>query len=512
VHVIRVRTLGMTVPHQTCEVTRRPAVGGGATSRASGSDTTDTPVGARRGAARTSRFGRADRDDDSAAASAPKPEKGTRDSIVVLVMSSDGRHRVTAPQALSLWLNGVWQGSVPGDDDGLRTSRLVPQSDTVLAFGDALVASAAVATWAGGTAMVQTEHQQVCSVAIPAAEPEKDDADAALTFRFGPEYTSANNFAADKRLAATVGVRWDIGSAAWSPTKRQLQIGTTITGTFDYTSAVGAREYGSCTGRAVDRTGGNATPLPSRIVCGPAVPFAIPRPGAPLGTVDTVQAIPFLRSDSVRAQAVPTWRGFITTRFELMDSAGYRVGPIAGIGLQTDPRGLRAAGFTNTNRPLRPQWHLGGGFRRVTSAGVEVFALDVMYGSVQNYYESDVVLVPRAVGKPDSILKIGPDPLTIAYRPQLQTAARLRLFKGASLRAYATFNAPQDGIPLDAVISGTVAPRARGFPDIVRVAFLLDRDIKKVWDTLVGTEGAKEGGGTDKSGANAKAGDAKAGS
>jgi hypothetical protein len=495
VDVIEVRTFGRALPHQTCQVTRRPAVGTPPTDTAKKTAAGDATKSLVDVADTLRKGGAADSAKEGKTATKQAAKPATRDTILLIVRSSDGRSPARPSQPLTLWVNGIWQGALPPDDGAQRV--------------DTLAVGAPVKTWSGATAMVQTESQQVCSVTLAAAETPKDEADAALTFRFGPEYTSANNFAADKRLAATVGVRWDLASApliapSWRPL-RWLRVSTAMIGTFDYTSAVAAREHRSCNSSAIvpyraDRPVTLATP-PAEYLCGPGVVTTQPVQAVPGRTLDTLRVTyPILRSDSVRAQVVPTWRAFVTTRLEFENRAGLRVGPVGGVGLQTDPRGLRAAGYSNTNRPLHPLWNYGGGLRKVTKGGVEVFGLDVLYGAVQNYYEADRVVVPREAGKPDSILKIAPDPVIIAYRAQLHTIGRLRLFKGASLRAYATFNAPQDGIPLDPdVVTTTSRPRARGFPDIVRVAFLLDRDVKKVWDTLVGTEGTKEGGGTDKS-------------
>lgn len=96
--------------------------------------------------------------------------------------------------------------------------------------------------------------------------------------------------------------------------------------------------------------------------------------------------------------------------------------------MQTDPRGLRAGGFTNTVRPLRPLWIRGAGLRKVNDAGLDVFVVDLVFGGVQNYYEIDRVVVPRAVGQPDSILKSVSDPVIIGPSLQWQTFARLRPF------------------------------------------------------------------------------------
>lgn len=479
VDVIQVRTFGNSYPRQSCEVTRRAAGGPAhpvAAAPAGGSPSFAAPsaVIAHPAPVATSAEQQAD----------AKPKAATRDSVLVEIRSSDGGKVVASPGPVTLRLNGVWQGALAAKE----------------LAGTTLVLSAPAKTLAGRTILIQTENQQICSVTLAAVEDKSDGADAGLTFRFGPEYTSANAFAADTRLAATAGIRWDVATPpTWSPSWASwLNVGSALIGTFDYTSSVATREYGSCTANATARFVSGVTIVPPRdeIRCGPASYTAGQRPGAASGVMDTTDAtFLILRTDSVRAQALPTWRGVFSSRLEFSVGNDLRIGPIAGVIVQTDPRGLRAGGFSNTVRPLRPLWIRGAGLRKMNDAGVEVFALDLVFGGVQNYYEIDRVVVPRSVGKPDSILKIVPDPVIIGPSLQWQTFARVRLFKGASLRAFATFNAPQSGLLVENAGVSTSAPRSKGFPDIVRIAFLLDRDIKKVWDALIGTDGAKEGGG-----------------
>jgi hypothetical protein len=149
--------------------------------------------------------------------------------VLLVVRSSDG-HRSIAPTApLTLWMNGVWQAGLV--------------ADSTRPAGDTLVVSAAARTLGGSAISVQAQNQQVCAVTLAAGDPSTED-DAALTFRFGPEYSSANAFAADKRLAATVGVRWDLLSQpVWAPTRAPwFRVAGSLTGTFDYTSAVSTRD------------------------------------------------------------------------------------------------------------------------------------------------------------------------------------------------------------------------------------------------------------------------------
>jgi hypothetical protein len=433
--------------------------------------------------------------DSAKGAAKKKANAATRDTVLLVVRSSDGRRGVSPPIAFSVWINGAWEAAMlAGDTASLRSP---------------LVVSAPAKTLAGDTLSIKSDNGQICSVALAPLE-DKDDAGSGLTFRFGPEFTSANAFAADKRLSATAGVRWDLATpATWTPASVPwLHVSTAIIGTFDYTSAVATREYGSCRANAVAafQSGGAIVPPREAIYCGPPEFTTVPRTGSTTGALDTTKvAFPVLLSDSIRAQALPTWRAVFTYRGEFGLREGLRIGPVLGVVVQTDPRGLRAAGISNTNRPLRPTWLRGVGLRKVSTSGIEVFAIDLVFGGIQNYYEIDRVIVPRVAGKPDSLLKIGPDPVIVSPTLQWQSTARLRLFKGASLRAFATFNAPQDGLLVETGGFTTSAPRSRGFPDLVRVAFLFDRDVKKVWDTLIGNDGAKEGGGTDASSDASKA-------
>ena len=450
---VAVRTFSSTLPAQACEVVRRPA------------------SGVVKGAALL-------------VADAKKGPAATRDTVMLVVRSSDGSAFTASPVAYSVWLNGAWQGARDKDDKSK----------------DPLIISAPAKTLAGDTLTVRSENGQVCLVVLAPVE-EKDNSGAGITFRFGPEFTSANAFAADKRLAATAGVRWDLVNSRLFPTYFSwLKVSQSVIGTFDYTSAVATREYSSCRGTAVSsfQSGGTLVPPRDGTVCGPPVFTTVARAGGAAGALDTTKVTyTVIGADSIRAQALPTWRAVFTWRGEIGLLDDMRIGPVLGAVVQTDPRGLRAAGMSNTNRPLRPTWLRGVGLRKVTSDGTEVFAVDLVFGGVQGYYEIDRVITPRVDGKPDSLLKIGPDPVVVDPSLQWQTNARLRLFKGASLRAYATFNAPQDGLLVSTGGFTTAAPRSRGFPDLVRIAFLLDRDLKKVWDTMIGADGAKEGGGTN---------------
>ena len=447
---IFVRNSSNTFPVQTCGVARRSAVG-------------------KQSKTQPAKF-----------------DAATRDSIVLKVLSADGFGVAATPAPIEVRLNGNLLSVAPAQG--------------ATASGVVAVAEGTARTFGGGAIELQNAGQSICSVTLAPTEPN-DGAIAAITFRFGPEYTSANAFTADKRLAATAGVRWDVSQSKpeavlgipW------LKIGGALIATFDYTSAVVTRDHRSCRANAIIEGGTQRAPLPPQSVCGPYGVVTHQRRGAPEGVLDTNgYGYPVLASDSTRAQTLPTWRGVLSSRIEIDLGSDLRFGPVAGVVLQTDPRGLRSVGSTNTNRPLRPLFLGGVGLRKVSESGVEAFALDVQWGGNQNYYESDVVVVPREVGKPDTILKIAANPIPVSQTFQWQVIARLRLFKGASLRAFATLNSPQHGIPLDVPTNGTLLPAARGYPDIVRVAFLLDRDIKKVWDTLIGADGAKEGGGTGK--------------
>jgi hypothetical protein len=335
---------------------------------------------------------------------------------------------------------------------------------------------------------------EICKASIPGtAEAEG----SSLVLRLGPEFTSANGFSAKNNLGAAVGIRWDIGDRRAPAGGWGYLLSTTI----DYTSAVAAHEYRSCRRSQVPR------PLhPSAntviVACAPKSDTAVVAGTG--GMPDSLVYDRVLYRDSVRATTPAVWRAAITGRVEhALSSTDLRLGLVASVGVQPDPRGFAGAGFSNTNLGLHPYWSFGSGLRKVGADNTELFALDVMYGTVQNYFEVDAVQ-PSADKQADTVARFASEPVLVGDRLQFQAALRVRLFHGASIRAYTTFNGPT-APALVQVPGATMGP---GFPDIVRIAFLLDRDAKDVWDTLVGTKGAKDVGQTNQ-GSTSSAGPAK---
>jgi hypothetical protein len=325
---------------------------------------------------------------------------------------------------------------------------------------------------------------QICKVSIPGTTQADN---SSLVFRFGPEVTSANGFAAKNNLGAAVGVRWDLAD----PARQFAGFGFLLTATLDYTSAVAAHQFQSCRRSQMSRA---LHPSPSTVVQSCAARKDTVVVNGTAGAPDSVVFDRVLYADSVRASTPAVWRGALTARAEYQPPVfGLRLGAVGSVGVQPDPRGFATAGFTNTISSLHPYWLYGGGIRKVGTDNTEYFALDALYGTVQNYFDVDAVQ-PALPNQADTVARLASQPIAVGDRLQWQVTMRLRLFKGASIRAYATFNGPTAPVEL---VPGTA--KGPGFPDIVRIAFLLDRDAKDVWDTLVGNKGAKDVGQTSSS-------------
>lgn len=389
------------------------------------------------------------------------------DTLIVTFVSADRISSVAVPDSVKVDAGKGKGGSIAPGKNGAAfpqgTGANLRGQDVVLSLVD------------GG--------YQVCKVSIPGTTQADN---SSLVFRFGPEVTSANGFAAKNNLGAAVGVRWDLAD----PARQFAGFGFLLTATLDYTSAVAAHQFQSCRR--------SQTPRPLHPSSTTVIPSCAARKDTVVSTgtagPDSVVFDRVSYADSVRASTPAVWRGALTARAEYQPPLlGLRLGAVGSVGVQPDPRGFATAGFTNTISSLHPYWLYGGGIRKVGADNTEYFALDALYGTVQNYFDVDAVQ-PALPNQADTVARFASQPIAVGDRLQWQVTMRLRLFKGASIRAYATFNGPTAPVEL---VPGTA--KGPGFPDIVRIAFLLDRDAKDVWDTLVGNKGAKDVGQTSSS-------------
>lgn len=386
-------------------------------------------------------------------------QRGTVDSLVVLVIGPDPAAAVAAPKNIDVKFGGRWVTRI----DSSKNKAIVTRSSGELA---------------NDTVKIEAGNVQVCTAVLPAVGVD-DRSDPALTLHYGLELSSATGFDR-QRTSPAVGLRWDIGRRVeWKG------LAASFVATTDLTSAADVREHRSCRR--------DLTPTP---------PDSLPRPGEGVVRLcaksDTVNGAVFLRRerrDSIRAKVAGTWRTFLQTRveYELRD-AGFNVGIVGGIGFQTDPRGPSISLFNNAFRQIRPIYLAGPGLRQLAADGTERFRLDVLYGTVQGFASVDRIVPSRTFGT-DTLPQYAPAPIQVGDRYQWHALLHVRLFRGAHVRGFATFNAPPGRLPPR--IPGTnYRPDVYdpGFPDLVRVAFLFDRDVKSVFDALVGREGAKDPG------------------
>ena len=390
------------------------------------------------------------------------------DTLLVRFVSADRLSESQAADAVNVTPGGKGKGGTI--QSGKAGAAFAQGSGAVLRGQDVVLSLA-------------DQGYQICKISIPGTAQADN---SSLVFRFGPEVTSANGFATKNDLGAAVGVRWDLAD----PARQFHGVGFLLSATLDYTSAVAAHEFRSCRRSQLSRP---LHPAPATVIqaCAPRQDTVVlSKAGA---SPDSQVFDRVLFRDSVRATTPAVWRGALAARLEYQPPIfGLRLGAVGVIGVQPDPRGLATAGFSNTFMSLHQYWLGGGGIRKVGADNAELFALDVLYGTVQNYFDVDAVQEPLP-NQADTIARLASQPIPVGDRLQTQVVMRLRLFRGASIRAYATFKGPT--APIIPQVPRLPAPDP-GFPDVVRIAFLLDRDAKDVWDTLVGNKGAKDVGQT----------------
>ena len=174
--------------------------------------------------------------------------------------------------------------------------------------------------------------------------------------------------------------------------------------------------------------------------------------------------------DSTAFRPVSVWRAFLQGRLERAVQSTLRIGPILGVGIQSNPNSL---GDPSQQR-LKPLGAVGLGFRSLASSdNTEYFSLDVVYGAVQNYAQDDV-FQPAVADREQSVVTV---PLPVRRTSQWQVTASLRPTKSFRIRAMATLSAPPPDNPLEPPV-----------PDIARIAFMTDRDLADIVTALLGGE------------------------
>jgi hypothetical protein len=425
-----------------------------------------------------------------------KDAAGKLDTLVVRVMRADGAETMQAPAEIDILIGDRWAARIERG----RTQALVVRTAGTMAAKQVRVelpnhqpicgesipgtpapsgsALASVPTATTGAGMSTGLASQTGAGTTPAPKADADTlADPALTLQIGVERSSSNNFDADKTSPA-IGIRWDLGGR-----KRFLRMTQAVMIVSDLTQVAHVREYRSC----------HRTARTTRLTVAPGDVLAFCL--AP-DTVGPDYVYPEERVDSVRAGLSSTWRTFMTARTEADPGLGFRIGLVGMIGFQTDPRSFTTTGRGSVHRPLRLMRSFGIGFRNVDGvSNVERLRLDVLYGEVQNFVSVDR---PAPIfSREDTVRTYAPEPFGFGRREQLQGYLSLRLWKGAYIRAFSTFNAPGPRLPRTRTGPSNLPQLLDpGAPDLVRVAFQMTRDVKAVWDTLTGTKAAKDPGAT----------------
>lgn len=370
------------------------------------------------------------------------------DTLRVLVLARDRNRAVTTPTKLNV-------AAVDGKSAVMDTGRAgvdIVQSGAALRGKDVRITVAD-----GG--------YEVCKVAIPGTSQSEG---SPLVLRFGPEFTSANNFDSKGALSAAIGVRWDIADLRG----KSSRVGFLLSAAIDHTTAVAEHEFRSC--RRFPYSHALKTYTQSAQYGGCAKADTVVSTS---GTATDSAVYDFVQfSDSARATTTAVWRASVTGRVEYEPRAlGLRLGMLASVGVQPDPR---PSAFGNGVVSLNPYWSVGSGIRKVATDNAELFTLDVAYGTVKNLFEYDR-LKPPVPNQPADSARFRTEPTPIADKLQWQAALGVRLFKGASIRAYATFKGP-----FVKSNRADVSSAQLHFPDAVRIAFLLDRDVKQVFDSV----------------------------
>lgn len=382
-------------------------------------------------------------------------KRGTTDTLVIAVRRANGSGGVVAPVDVAVQINQKW-------------AAMVGTSDTVA------VLTGAAGSFSDDTVTIKLSGAgtDVCQAKLP-TDPQAEAVDPAFTLHYGAEISSASGFSREKTSLA-VGARWDVGNrTAVSTPLGRLFLSTALTS--DLTQVAKLREHRSCVRETVGR------PLANPIREGERISLC--------AKADTVGNDLFLRrerTDSIKAGVVSTWRTFLHSRTEVEDvAAGLSVGLVAGIGFQTDP-----GGFAQGDRRIRPLFMIGPGIRQLRADGTQRFRLDVLWGSVQSYASGDRLVEEGSERLRDTVHAFTQNALSVRDERQWQVHLDMRVFKGAHIRGFATFS-PEYREPAVTGNPLNQALRSSAFPDLVRIAFLLDRDIKQLWDTLIGTAGAK---------------------
>lgn len=382
-------------------------------------------------------------------------KKGTSDTLLVTVRAGNGLASATAPGDVSIYLNKKLAATLAkGDTIAVVTGTGASISDDTLRI-----------SYPGA-------QDTVCEVKLP-TDPQAEVVDPSFTLHYGAEVSSASGFSREKTSLA-IGARWDVGDrTAVSTPLGRVFLSTALS--TDLTQVARLHEHRSCVRETMARPVADPLREGERVfLCAKA---------------DTVGSQLFFRrerTDSIKAGVVSTWRTFLHSRIEIGDElTGLNVGFVYGAGFQTDPRGLAQG-----DRRIRPLYVIGPGFRQLRPDGTQRFRLDILWGSTQSYASGDRLVEGGSEILRDTIATFAEEAFPRAEERQWQVHLDMRVFKGAHIRGFATFS-PRAPKPIEGPNPLEQALRSASFPDLVRIAFLLDRDIKQLWDTLIGTAGAK---------------------